>query len=585
MKIRLTTAFIVFAFFGGCPATAEELWGFIDTHGNWVIKPQYAEALPFDNGRAVVYSKDPATGRKVSHTIDKSGATVPEKEIYAKLVTSKVTGLPLPFVSTDKSGRSIYVYAGGKRAIERSFAYGDEFNSNGTAVVKEEQDQPFAMIDSRGNIVSRLNNQVEALCGEWSEGRRQFSAKSSYCNYGYIDESGRIAIAPKFAFVRDFHDGLACVMLNGRWQYIDKVGHTRIKLPADASSAGDFDKGLAAITVGGIPFEGQSINPRHEARLGFINKNGRFVIQPKYEIWPYFFGLEPLFSDGRAVVGQNINRRRLFGYIDENDKMVIEPKFTHARTFSEGLAAASVYGETFDAAEFASTLPSRDRAKQCENVFRQYDVIGMNKDKVHTLLGSPDRAGRIVEMSASLSWGPFLGSAITPKNDRDTYILSTSSCAHGAYWLEIEYADSKVRRYRLASIDRLGNWLSDGRPPSLEFELIVPPRSAIPRVSTVGFQINPVEAGKSPVIGSVQPGLPADRGGLHRGDEVLAINGLSTVRLTQDQILELVAGPPDSYLSLQIRRADTVFTKRLKRIWIGSIKDVGLLCHYLNDLE
>ncbi|MGI7157691.1 WG repeat-containing protein, partial [Campylobacter coli] len=55
-------------------------------------------------------------------------------------------------------------------------------------------------------------------------------------------------------------------------------------------------------------------------KWGFIDKSGKFVIEPKFDsIWD--------FSEGLAKVGLNGK----YGLIDKSGKIVIEPKFDDIR--------------------------------------------------------------------------------------------------------------------------------------------------------------------------------------------------------------------------------------------------------------
>jgi pimeloyl-ACP methyl ester carboxylesterase len=64
-------------------------------------------------------------------------------------------------------------------------------------------------------------------------------------------------------------------------------------------------------------------------KWGFINKKGKVVIKPKYD-------MASDFSEGLSVVKVG----NLWGYIDNTDKFIIKPKFHIANNFHEGLAAA-----------------------------------------------------------------------------------------------------------------------------------------------------------------------------------------------------------------------------------------------------
>ncbi len=36
------------------PALKDKLWGYVDQNQNWIIQPQYDEALPFTEGMSIV---------------------------------------------------------------------------------------------------------------------------------------------------------------------------------------------------------------------------------------------------------------------------------------------------------------------------------------------------------------------------------------------------------------------------------------------------------------------------------------------------------------------------------------------------
>lgn len=108
---------------------------------------------------------------------------------------------------------------------------------------------------------------------------------------GFIDQSGKVIIAPQFDSVNGFSEGLALARRGDRKFFIDTNGHTVFEAKFDIVN--NFSEGLAAVNVGETRIP----------NLGLIDKPG------------------------------------LWGYIDKTGKLVIPLKFTHAENFSEGLAA------------------------------------------------------------------------------------------------------------------------------------------------------------------------------------------------------------------------------------------------------
>ena len=67
-------------------------------------------------------------------------------------------------------------------------------------------------------------------------------------------------------------------------------------------------------------------------KIGWINNKGEVVISPDYNSDHLVY-----FHDGLAVIKTSDGKR--YGYVNELGKMAISPRFTNARSFSEGYAA------------------------------------------------------------------------------------------------------------------------------------------------------------------------------------------------------------------------------------------------------
>jgi len=62
-------------------------------------------------------------------------------------------------------------------------------------------------------------------------------------------------------------------------------------------------------------------------KWGFIDKTGKIVIEPQFEIaWAFGEGLAPVKKDGK------------WGYMDNTGKIIIETKYDQVGEFSDGLA-------------------------------------------------------------------------------------------------------------------------------------------------------------------------------------------------------------------------------------------------------
>lgn len=120
---------------------------------------------------------------------------------------------------------------------------------------------------------------------------------------GFIDETGRVVIAPRFISTRDFSEGLAFAWGDGFMGFIDREGREVFK--TNEIIVGGFRDGLAALRHG-----------------GYIDRTGRPVIKG--------FGFVEDFSEGLAGVEVVGGILKQFGFINTKGEMVIPPRFPHA---------------------------------------------------------------------------------------------------------------------------------------------------------------------------------------------------------------------------------------------------------------
>ena len=119
------------------------------------------------------------------------------------------------------------------------------------------------------------------------------------------------------------------------------AGRPSIRPASQGKPAGDARPPAAA--------EGREESPklypvRSGGKIGFIDRTGKLVIPPKFEFNQLWMG--GVFSDGMART-QVVTQERpgyccRFGYINAEGRVVVEPQYWEARDFSEGLAAVLV---------------------------------------------------------------------------------------------------------------------------------------------------------------------------------------------------------------------------------------------------
>jgi hypothetical protein len=142
--------------------------------------------------------------------------------------------------------------------------------------------------------------------------------------WGYIDASGKVAIAPRFEEAEPFADGYAKVTTEDGPAYIDASGS--VVLEPDVAWARSFSNGLAVAS------------PPNSNKVGFIDTTGSFVIEPRFED-------ARAFANGRAPIAVSGARFPEWGFVNRSGEVVIEPQYADVRAFAEGRAPVAVEGE------------------------------------------------------------------------------------------------------------------------------------------------------------------------------------------------------------------------------------------------
>jgi len=173
--------------------------------------------------------------------------------------------------------------------------------------------------------------------GEYSEGLFAASKKiNGEEKYGYIDINNNVVLPFIYDGADDFSEGLACVhkasgtvnslfgtMKNKKCGFIDKEGNVIIpfKFQWQFNSV-RFSEGLAAI--------GQNKSSIYAMdNIGYINKQGEFVIKPQYES-------AGEFKDGLALVKQEGK----YGYIKADGSTFIACMYDDHYSYDQGVALA-----------------------------------------------------------------------------------------------------------------------------------------------------------------------------------------------------------------------------------------------------
>jgi hypothetical protein len=151
----------------------------------------------------------------------------------------------------------------------------------------------------------------------FSEG---FAAIRKGGRWGFITADWKEAIPPRYEATRPFSSGFAAVRRGGRWFFLGRDGEEGLTVAGGYRGAESFGEGLAPVNVDG--------------KWGFIDLTGKMVI-------------DPAFSDAKRFANGVAPARKggptdLFGFIKRDGSWAIPPRYMSAEPFSEGAAAVSV---------------------------------------------------------------------------------------------------------------------------------------------------------------------------------------------------------------------------------------------------
>ena len=189
------------------------------------------------------------------------------------------------------------------------------------------QDNGICIVDKKGNYKFYSSGLVD--CHFWFT--EKLLCCSSYTEgggWGYRDNELNTAIPFTFDDARPFNQGLAPVMKNGIWGFINKSGKVVIKYQFTDFWVKDskytyqvFNDGLACV--------------QKDGKWGFINNAGKIVI-------PFQFAQGSIFANGYAAIK---NSDDTYSYINKKGKILFGTKYQDANSFTKkGIALVSSKG-------------------------------------------------------------------------------------------------------------------------------------------------------------------------------------------------------------------------------------------------
>lgn len=331
--------------------TTRSLWGYMDGAGKMVIEPQFAEAHPFHEGRALIkdedgkygvidelgqiilkptyaYARDYAEGLAA---VVVSGTLLGEDMRWGYVNTSGQLAIPGPFLGADSfseglgcvrvasgpkdaEGKWGFIDKTGKTVIAPQYAYAKPFSEDLAAAAMDED--AWGFIDHAGTFVIASGfRYAESFSEGLALASEKGRPKDGWPMYGYIDRQGKFAIEPRLPFAGQFRGGLVLAkrtrldVLKPDCGYLDRTG--RWAIPAQYASVSSYSEGRAAVQVAG-----RFASP--EGRHSYIDRSGKRITADEFAAAESFYG-------GLAQVEITVEGRHYMGYIDRQGQYVDDP--------------------------------------------------------------------------------------------------------------------------------------------------------------------------------------------------------------------------------------------------------------------
>jgi hypothetical protein len=176
--------------------------------------------------------------------------------------------------------------------------------SEGRATVIDQQG--FKIIDESGK---ELTTKAYTFIGEYKEGRVLFSVtyEKGKNLYGFLNRRGKEVIPASFLTASDFKEGKSVVKLkDGTYALINLTGKVLQKY--NFAFVGEYGEGL-------LPFQKSP-----GGLFGFINEQGKIMIEPRFR-W-----VQP-FRGGSAIVTISDPNHDLYGLIDKMGQYILKPNY------------------------------------------------------------------------------------------------------------------------------------------------------------------------------------------------------------------------------------------------------------------
>lgn len=196
---------------GMCQVKKDGKYGYINMKGRMVIPFKYKKAYPFsENGLAFVVNDDDLGGY-----IDQYG------EFVIPPIYESGSSFKFGFAAVSKNGKYKYIYKNGMKAINNTFKYAGGFSETGLAKV-ETYEEKQSLMDTRSQVVLQLKEgcglfefKSDARITKFRTNRRE----------ALIDAAGKIFTGFFEKVIISPYSTLNPFLRHGLWGYVDELGN------------------------------------------------------------------------------------------------------------------------------------------------------------------------------------------------------------------------------------------------------------------------------------------------------------------------------------------------------------------------
>jgi hypothetical protein len=331
-------------------------WGFINEKGNEIIPFEYTTVGQFyyglcrveKNGQQLVINKsgDVVLNHQdvYLYSIGLLKLNALQDKTYTYRIDSLTTIIPVneEFVKIRKGNKYGLINTKGETIFPIVYTEISIGNSSTTfGVLKDKQWKVQA-----GASTYSVDKKIISIQGFYND---YAGMKYNNGKFGFIDNQGKIRVAPQYDQIRPFENEIAVIQLNGKWGIINKYESFVAQPYYDSISA--FKNKVAVVIEKGVYYlidnTGKILTPEGYSSItltsggnylliknnlkGIANSNGKEIISPRYQ------SIKEFSPNMFKVTTDN-----LMGVIDSTQKIILHIKYTeifYNSTTQEFLAA------------------------------------------------------------------------------------------------------------------------------------------------------------------------------------------------------------------------------------------------------